>query len=113
VGPIADQVASDIRSRLALGPASGTVAKTTIAPAAVDPVQAAPAPDAALVLTALGGKANISRVEPLQGRVLVTVKERDRVDLEALKALFIRGAAAPGVCVHLLHPDATAIASRL
>jgi hypothetical protein len=44
----------------------------------------------------------------------VTVKERGRVDMDALRALFIRGVAAPGeASVHLLHPDATAIASRL
>jgi PTS system N-acetylglucosamine-specific IIC component len=112
VGPIADQVASDIRSRLALGPAKASSAPA--ASAASASAATAPAPDAALVLSALGGKSNISRVETVQGRVLVTVKERARVDLEALRALFIRGVAAPGdASVHLLHPDSTAIASRL
>ena len=112
VGPIADQVASDIRTRLALGPASGS-SKATATPAAVAGTSA-PAPDSALVLSALGGKANIARVEPVQGRVLVTVRDGARVDLEALRALFIRGVAAPGATsVHLLHPDAPAIASRL
>jgi hypothetical protein len=87
-----------MRARLSLGVAAMT----------------APAPDSAQVLSALGGKDNIARVEPVQGRVLVTVKERSRVDLDALRALFLRGVAAPGgASVHLLHPDAAAIASRL
>ncbi|HEY2629628.1 MAG TPA: N-acetylglucosamine-specific PTS transporter subunit IIBC [Usitatibacter sp.] len=112
VGPIADQVASDIRSRLSLAPSKGPAAAPTQGPAISAAM--APAPDAGLVLSALGGKANISRVEPVQGRVLVTVKERARVDLAALRALFIRGVAAPGeTTIHLLHPDATAIAARL
>ena len=112
VGPIADQVASDIRSRLALAPAKASSAPAASAPSASTATAAAP--DAALVLSALGGKSNISRVEPVPGRVLVTVMERGRVDLEALRALFIRGVAAPGdASVHLLHPDSTAIASRL
>jgi PTS system N-acetylglucosamine-specific IIC component len=111
VGPIADQVASDIRSRISLGSAKESHATATGAqPAAT---ATAPAPDAAMVLSALGGKGNIARVEPLQGRVLVTVNEMARVDLEALRALFIRGVAAAGdTSVHLLHPDSTAIASR-
>ena len=112
VGPIADQVASDIRARLALpaaaAPAPQVSANTTI------PGATAAAPDAALVLTALGGKDNVARVEPVAGRVLVTVREPGRVDLEALRALFLRGVASPGGgSIHLLHPDATAIASRL
>jgi len=112
VGPIADQVASDIRARLALAPSAAQapqmLAHTTTSGST------APAPDAALVLTALGGKDNVARVEPVQGRVLVTVKEAERVDFEALRALFLRGVAAPGgTSIHLLHPDATAIAARL
>jgi PTS system N-acetylglucosamine-specific IIC component len=111
VGPIADQVASDIRARLSLGPAKSAAA---VAGAASAHETTAPAPDAALVLSALGGKSNIARVEPVQGRVLVTVKDPGRLDLEALRALFIRGVAATGdASVHLLHPDSTAIASRL
>jgi len=112
VGPIADQVASDIRARLALAPSAAQapqmLAHTTTSGST------APAPDAALVLTALGGKDNVARVEPVPGRVLVTVKEAERVDFEALRALFLRGVAAPGgTSIHLLHPDATAIAARL
>ena len=112
VGPIADQVASDIRARLALAP-SAAQAPQMLAHATTSGATA-PAPDAALVLTALGGKDNVARVEPVQGRVLVTVKEAERVDFEALRALFLRGVAAPGgTSIHLLHPDATAIAARL
>jgi N-acetylglucosamine PTS system EIICBA or EIICB component len=111
VGPVADQVASDIRSRLSLT-SKGTSAASGQGPATS--TATACAPDAALVLTALGGRSNIARVEPVQGRVLVTVKEKARVDLAALRALFIRGVAAPGeTCIHLLHPDSTAIAARL
>jgi PTS system N-acetylglucosamine-specific IIC component len=114
VGPIADQVASDIRSRLSLGPSRGSGTAALQASATSSSGTTAAAPDAGLVLAALGGKANIARVEPVQGRVLVTVNDGARVDLAALKALFIRGVALPGeTSVHLLHPDATAIAARL
>ena len=112
VGPIADQVASDIRSRLSLGAAAAARAPATSETSLAAP--SAPMPDVAAVLSALGGKVNISRVEPAQGRVLVTVRERARVDFEALRKLFARGVAVPGdTSVHLLHPDAAAVASRL
>jgi N-acetylglucosamine PTS system EIICBA or EIICB component len=112
VGPIADQVASDIRSRLSLAPSKGPVAAPVQGSATSGAM--APAPDAGMVLAALGGKANIEQVEPLQGRVLVTVRDPARVDLAALRLLFVRGIAAPReTTIHLLHPDATAIAARI
>jgi len=112
VGPIADQVASDIRARLSLGPSKAAAAP--MQPSASVAGSSAPAPDSNLVLTALGGRENVARVEPVQGRVLVTVRDPSRVDLAALAALFVRGVAAPGgATLHLLHPDASAIAARI
>jgi PTS system N-acetylglucosamine-specific IIC component len=90
VGPIADQRASDIRAQLSR--------------AGDKPVAAAK------VLAALGGAANVARVESASGRVLVTLKEGARVDEEVLRALFPRGIAAPkSTSLHLLHANAAAL----
>jgi len=96
VGPIADQVAGDIRARLAS--------------ATLD----AERPDAKRVLAALGGTANIARVESAPGRVLVTVKDDSGVEAPSLGALFPRGVARPNPgSVHLLHAAPKSIAAAL
>jgi N-acetylglucosamine PTS system EIICBA or EIICB component len=91
VGPMADQIATDIRARLAAGDA------TIHADAS-----------AADVLAALGGARNVARVEVAPGRVLVTLKDGAKADEPALRALCPRGIAMPkSGSVHLLHarPD--------
>jgi N-acetylglucosamine PTS system EIICBA or EIICB component len=94
VGPVADQVAGDIRARLASGARH---------------VSAAPR-----ILAALGGTGNIARVESAAGRVLVTVKDAAKVDPASLRALCQRGIAGAGsTSVHLLHADAAALAASL
>jgi PTS system N-acetylglucosamine-specific IIC component len=86
VGPIADQIAGDMRAQLAH---TGGAAIS-----------------AAQVVAALGGAANVAKVEAASGRVLVTLKESARVDEKALRALFARGIATPKpTSVHLLHAD--------
>jgi N-acetylglucosamine PTS system EIICBA or EIICB component len=97
VGPIADQVASAIRARLrepqAMGEATASGDK---------------------VLQALGGAANVSKVELAAGRLLVTVKDAARIDEPALLALGTRGVAIAGPSsVHLLHADAPALERQL
>jgi N-acetylglucosamine PTS system EIICBA or EIICB component len=83
VGPMADQIASDIRAHLAGGKLP-----------------------AAEVLAALGGAANVASLEVAPGRVLVTVKKAAGVDGEALRRFFTRGVATPAATsVHLLHAD--------
>ena len=75
VGPIADQVASDIRARLAS--------------------KGGNRPDAADILAALGGGSNVAAVENAPGRVLVTVKNGAAVNEASLVALNLRGFARP------------------
>jgi PTS system N-acetylglucosamine-specific IIC component len=92
VGPIADQVAGDIRARLAAG---GSL-------------------PAAEVLAALGGAGNVSRLEAAQGRLLVTVKDAARIDVARLATLFARGIATPNsTSVHLLHAEPRALQASL
>jgi PTS system N-acetylglucosamine-specific IIC component len=94
VGPVADQVASDIRARLA-------------APRA----EAFPI---AGILDALGGAGNVARVEPAAGRVLVTLSDATKMDAARLRALFTRGIATPSPgSVHLLHARAESLAREL
>jgi len=96
VGPIADQVAGEMRARLAAGGA----------PAARLP--------GAEWIAALGGAANIANVESRPGRVLVTVKDPARVDSKRLEALGARGVASPtATSVHVLHADAEALGAEL
>ena len=91
LGPIADQIAGEIRAELARGHA---------------PTPPATLPTATALHAALGGTANLVRLEVRDGRVLVTLRERTEVSLEALNALGLRGWAqtAQG-SVHLLHAD--------
>ena len=97
VGPMADQIAGDIRARLASGAARA----------------ASPMP-AAEVVAALGGAANIAKVEAAAGRLLVTVKDRAKVDDRRLRDLCPRGVALlEPSSVHLLHPNPTELASSL
>jgi PTS system N-acetylglucosamine-specific IIC component len=98
VGPIADQVASEIRAHLA--------------GSATPSVQALP--EAQSIVKALGGAGNIGAVEVAAGRVLVTVKGSDAIDAGSLDALVARGASlVSSTCVHLLHPDPKALAEHL
>jgi PTS system N-acetylglucosamine-specific IIC component len=79
LGPVADQVAGEIRAALRSGAATF---------------------DAAAVLTALGGKSNVATVESLAGRVAVRVTESGAVDERVLMSLGVRGIA---------HPNATSV----
>jgi len=87
LGPEADLVASAIRAELA-----------------------APAAGAQAIVAALGGGANVAALERAAGRVLVTVRDAARVDLNALAAALERGVAKPSATsVHLLHADPEAL----
>ena len=87
LGPEADLVAGAIRAELA-----------------------APAAGAQAIVAALGGGANVATLERAAGRVLVTVRDAARVDLNALAAALERGVARPSAAsVHLLHADPEAL----
>ena len=117
LGPIADQVAGDIRKRLgaimrlnpAPTPASVAAAATaTPAGATIDPALVVQ------MMHALGGGTNITRIEAASGRVLVSVRDAAAVNEAALHTLAIRGVARPQRhSVHLLHGDAAALETQL
>lgn len=118
LGPIADQVAGDIRKRLAVLP-RGAVANVS-APAPVPvavPVKIATAVESGLaesLLLAVGGNANVKRVELASGRVLILVNDGSRVDDAALRALETRGIARPqSGSVHVLHANAAGLEQSL
>ncbi len=109
LGPIADQVAGDIRGRLAHPPPvaagnAGVTMAATSSSAARPRTERLPAPQ---LLAALGGRANVRTLEAAAGRVLVDVADAAAVDQAALLSLGVRGIAqpAPGR-LHLLHADA-------
>jgi N-acetylglucosamine PTS system EIICBA or EIICB component len=80
LGPIADQVAGEIRDALRAAP---------------PPRRAAPVPDASAKLAALGGRANVGDIHCHAGRVLVGISDLKLVDEAALRALGIRAVARP------------------
>jgi len=91
VGPIADQLAGEIRA--------STAGKSVNAEA---------------WMLALGGADNVQRVESGTARVLVTVKDAARVDRSELLRLGARDVASPSpTSVHLLHPDAAGLREAL
>jgi len=95
VGPIADQLAGEIRAHLAAdGATSGLRTQE--------------------VLRSLGGAANIEDVQGVAGRVIVRVRDSSRLDEGGLEKIFERGIALPGERrVHLLHDDAALLASEM
>jgi len=112
VGTHADQLAGDIRAAL-----QRPRPEVTTAPVAhVPPVTAAPwTGDAAAVLEALGGGANVRAVDVASSRLRIEVGDGARLDRAALARLGLRGVAqpAPG-CVHLIvGPDAAAAGAAL
>src|SRR5580704_1587791 len=84
LGPIADQVAGEIRDAMR----SGTSRQD------VEPVPNAGV-DAAAMLAALGGRRNVGDIECHAGRVLVRIADAKVVDEPALRTLGIRGVAHP------------------
>jgi PTS system N-acetylglucosamine-specific IIC component len=79
LGPIADQVAGEIRDALRAAPSR----------------RDAPIPDASAKLAALGGRANVGDIHCHAGRVLVHIADPKKVDEAALRALGIRAVARP------------------
>jgi PTS system N-acetylglucosamine-specific IIC component len=94
LGPIADQVAGEIRRVLHAGAPAPT------------PTQRSPAPhmpSTTELLAALGGAPHGGSVDCAGGRLLVRVVRRDPVDLAVLASLCPRGAMiSSGGMVHVL-----------
>jgi N-acetylglucosamine PTS system EIICBA or EIICB component len=99
LGPIADQVAGEIRT--ALRAPAGTAAQPAATSAAID----APA-----LLAALGGRGNILELATFANRLLIRTARPDRIDEPALSRLGIRGIArstADGIQVLVSGPVET------
>jgi len=90
LGPIADQVAGEIRARWA-GPAAGAAAMIVAETAA--PVEAL---DASTLANALGGKANIAEVLARSSRLLVTVRDAGKIAETDLAKAAPRGVVKVG-----------------
>ena len=105
LGPIADQVAGEIRDAMRAGVAPLAAARqSAVREAAVredavrqDAVRevAVPIPNPSTLMAALGGRRNVGGIECHAGRVLVRVADTKIVDEPALRALGIRGVARP------------------
>jgi PTS system N-acetylglucosamine-specific IIC component len=119
VGPIADQLAADIRAALRALPAN-SAATTLLAPPATQSAAAAPSSspnrgDAQALRKALGGAANLARVDAQSTRLRVEVKDGQAVDEAALAAAGYRGAlrVAASTWHVLVGPEAAAVAASL
>jgi len=100
LGPIADQVAGEIRDAIREGAARQGPMRDA-APREDAPRQGAvresavQRPNASAMLAALGGRRNVAGIESQAGRVLVGIADPKLVDEPALRALGIRGVARP------------------
>jgi N-acetylglucosamine PTS system EIICBA or EIICB component len=106
LGPIADNVAREIQAAL-----SGVAA----APAAALPAVAADPAEVSALLAALGGGANLERVEAAANRLLVVLADPAKLDGPALTRAGARGVARSGANQRqvLLGGDASAVAAAL
>jgi glucose-like phosphotransferase system IIB component len=100
LGPIADQVAGEIRDAMRAGASQpDAVRQTAVRREAVQENAARAStgqiPAASALLAALGGRRNVADIECHAGRVLVRVADAKIVDEPALRTLGIRGVAHP------------------
>jgi PTS system N-acetylglucosamine-specific IIC component len=112
LGPIADQVAGEIRAAMG-GPALAPVAKPVAAKPALTTALPTAADDerAEALVGALGGAANVEAVGACSSRLRLVVRDNAAVDEAALRALDSRGVVRVGErAVHVvLGPDAERI----
>jgi PTS system N-acetylglucosamine-specific IIC component len=111
LGPIADQVASEMRAHL--GRAVAATPATLQVPANFGE-SAAATPDSKAVLAALGGATNVRDVSVCASRLRVTVAKSDRVDERALRSSGARGVVKLRDCIHVvIGPSAASLAKLL
>ena len=103
LGPIADQVASEIRDAL-----HDPVVVAAFAPAVARAATASPS-----LADALGGAANIESLELAGGRLLLKLRDASAISAKALQALGVRAVATLDAGrVHLLHAQAGSLLAR-
>jgi PTS system N-acetylglucosamine-specific IIC component len=118
VGPIADQLAAEIRAALRQLPVgTPAVAPSKSSPSMV-PAVASTSPnrgDLGALLAALGGRANIASAEVFSSRVAIEVRDGAGVDEARLKSAGYRGATrvADKVWHLIVGPEAAAVALKL
>lgn len=125
VGPVADQLAGEMRAVMrtagaaggaaapaAAGGSSGVSAQSDLGPATAG---AGTQVDAARLLAALGGRANVRAVEAVAGRLRLTMFDTGHIDACAVRELGLRGVAlpAPGVAHVLTGPGAPEAAAAI
>ena len=104
LGPVADQVAGEIRTALRSASMASVSAGSSSPIKTVGNAPARPA-DAAAVLEALGGRDNVTGIECLAGRLAIRVGTATSIDEGALTRLGMRGVAYPNsAAVQLLTP---------
>jgi N-acetylglucosamine PTS system EIICBA or EIICB component len=110
LGPIADQVAGEMRaaSRADLSGAAASRADLSHATPSNSAASGSGASstgghDAQAMLTALGGRGNVVKLETAAGRLLISTVRPESIDEAALRILGIRGIARPaGLAVQVL-----------
>lgn len=110
VGPVADQLAGEIREALAALPReSGWTQSTPALSGAAEEADAAgevPSLESSVVrklFDALGGRANVRSIDRASSRLRVGVANAGKVDSAAIRALGLRGVAvAAADCVHVI-----------
>ncbi|MFZ0498470.1 MAG: N-acetylglucosamine-specific PTS transporter subunit IIBC [Steroidobacteraceae bacterium] len=111
IGPIADQIASEIREAMSSMPKESPATPASSAtlpsqPSAAPPPVGVPAPAKDVLqglLAALGGRANVLGVEPASSRLRIEVTNTGAIDSAAIRKLGMRGVAiAAPDCVHVI-----------
>jgi len=121
VGPIADQIAGEMREAMAsMSKESAAAPAAARAPSSPQPLEAAapavaPAPAREVLrglLVALGGRQNVRSIEPASSRLRIAVASANAVDSAAIRKLGMRGVAiAAPDCVHVIVGPAAEAAS--
>jgi PTS system N-acetylglucosamine-specific IIC component len=111
LGPIADQVAAEVRRALRLPVTERGAAAQEIT------ANAASAPDARFVAAlsaALGGPGNVRQASTAAGRLRIELADASQIDREAIARCGARGVAVlAGGVLHVLIDDATTLAAAL
>ncbi|HEY1891395.1 MAG TPA: N-acetylglucosamine-specific PTS transporter subunit IIBC [Steroidobacteraceae bacterium] len=109
VGPIADQLASEIREAMASMPKESpdvSSSRTLLPAQSPTAAPATPVPAKEVLrglLTALGGRANVRSIEPASSRLRIGVVDTKAVDSAAVRKLGMRGVAIAATnCVHVI-----------